>query len=101
MPRMAADYAVEVVSAIRLRKSRNVNLRAAVGAFCHAHTLSNTDWLFNDTEENSLLTLDSLQQVPNRKRHLTCPKQQQSRSASEDNLNVIVQVYARGHLDHL
>ena len=70
MPGMTADYAVEVVPAIRLRKSRDVNLRAAVGAFCHAHTLPNRDWLFNDTEKNSLLTFDSLQQAPNRKRHL-------------------------------
>lgn len=70
---MAAHYAEEFVTAIRLRKSRDINLRAAVRAFCHTHALSNTDWLFNDTEENSHLSADSLQKVTNRKGHLSGP----------------------------
>lgn len=70
---MAAYYTEEFVTAIRLRKSRDINLRAAVRAFCHTHALSNTDWLFNDTEENSPLSADSLQKVTNRKGHLSGP----------------------------
>ena len=60
MPRMTTYDTVEVIPSVRVSQPRDIYLRATVGAFSYAHSHSNTDWLFNDTESDSLFSSEAV-----------------------------------------